>query len=580
MTILGSILLLATAAGGAYLWLLHGQASLSAYRPPIRVQPQSPGHPTTPIARQVVLVVVDGLRYDAVPGMPTLSLLREQGAAARALARAPSLSQPSWATIVTGAWPELNGASLVNTESLLSPSAVELGSLPSDTIFAAARRADLSTALVGHPWWERMIPRDLLDAHASSEASGAAADREVAETAVRFLRNFQPNLMLVHFDNVDSVAHQAGATGLPYLEATLEVDNHLREIAQAMDLRTSVLMVCSDHGQIDRGGHGGADPEVLTTPFVAVGECIIGGDHGTIAQVDIAPTIAAILGVPMPRLNQGSVRFDMLRCDDVKRAETQVELALQRQEFANLYLASIGRGSLSETAQGDVAVALSSLEVRNLESAYRLAGIAAERIDREVAQAREERISRERRLRLPLAAACAALPLILLLLRGGRRGLWLFVAAAVTLLAYHALFLRQDGVYSVSGITGVRPFVESISRRMIAASAPGVLLVLLRLALDHEGSALEVIQTSLAYSLLVVYLLGCQAAVTYVLNGLRLTWYVPDFTVAFWQVTALVQTLIAVPIALVLPIFLLLAGLIYQGTTALGRRPGSAHGGR
>ncbi len=563
LTVLGSIALLLSAAGGAYLWLLHGQASMNTYRPPIRAQPRSPGHTTAPLARQVVLVVVDGLRDDAVAQMPTLSRLRREGASAQAVLQAPSLSQPAWTTIVTGAWPEISGAPLINVPE------EELAPISIDTIFAAARRANLSTALAGSFSWQRMVPRDVLDAVACPEGSGPAADQQVADAAIRFLHNFQPGFMLVHFDNVDAVGHDYGAVGAPYHEATLQVDRHIHDIAAAIDQRTSVLMVCSDHGHIDRGGHGGPDPVVVTTPFVAFGGPIVPGDCGTIAQADIAPTIAAILGAPMPRLNQGIVRFAMLRCDDAKRAETQLELALQRQELANLYLASIGRGSLSDTAEGDVTVALSSLQVGNLESAYRLASLAVERIDREVAQGRLDRIRRERSLRLPVAAAFVGVPLAVLILRGGRRGWWLLLSAALTILAYHALFAAEDAVYSISGITGMRPFVESIVRRTLLASALGGVLVLWRLARDQEGSVLEVIQTSLAYSLLVVYLLGCQASIVYWLNGFRFTWYVPDLGIAFWQVTALVQALVAVAFAFVLPVLLLLAGLTYQGVTTL-----------
>jgi len=521
-----------------------------------------------------VLVIVDGLRHDTVADMPTLALLQRQGASARAVARLPTFSQLAWATLVTGAWPEMNGAPLLNVP------ADQLGPIPADHIFAAARRANLTTALAGSSEWGRMIPTELLDAHFFVDGYDAAADQQVADTALRFLRNFHPALTLVCFGNVDEVAHQAGTTGPLYREAALEVDDHLRDIVESLDLRYSVLIVVSDHGQLDRGGHGGGEPEVVTTPFVAVGDPIVPGHYGSIAQADLAPTITAILGAPAPRLSQGLIRFAMLRCDEVKQAETQVEAALQRQDLANLYLGSIGQGLLSETGRGDVAVAVSSLEVRNFQSAYRLAGIAIDRIDRELAWGRQQRILRERRLRLPLAAAFAGAPLLFLLLQGGRRGFWLLVCAAVTVLAYHALFLLQDGVYSFSGLTGLEAFVEGTARRLIAASGLGALLVLVRLIRDGEGSALEVIQTSLGYSLLVIYLLGCQTATVYWLNGFRFTWYVPDLSVVYWQLASLVQIPLAVAVGLAMPLVLLVAGVLYQAGVALDRRIRVRYGGR
>ncbi len=573
LAIVACVVLLLSAAGGAALWLLHAQASLDGYRSPMRAQPREMGHDTTPLAPQVVLAVIDGLRYDAVAAMPTLSLLQRQGAAARAMLRTPAYSQPTWITLVTGAWQDISGAPLLNVPNS------QLGPISVDHIFAAAKRANLTTAIAGPDTWARMIPRDLLDASYFVEGPDAAADSEVADTSLRFLDNFHPGLTLIHFSNVDTVGETAGATGPAYRQAALEVDDHLRDIVDALDLRHAVLIVTADHGQIARGGHGGGEPEVLTTPFVAVGDAVVPGDYGTIAQVDIAPTIAAILGAPVPRLSQGIVRFEMLRADEPTRAEAEAELALQRQEYGNLYLHSIARGSLSETAEGDIEVTLSSLEVQNYESTYGLARIAVEKIDQEIAQARAQRIQRERGLRLPVAAAFVALPLAFLLLRGGARGRWLFLFAALSLAVYHAVFLAEGQVYSFSGLTGMEPFLLETARRMAVALGLGAALILWRLIRDGEGSALEVIQTSLGYSLLLAYLLGCQAAVVYWLNGIRFTWYVLDMGLTYWLLASLVQVLMAVAAGIVLPIILLVAGLAYQASVGLGRRLRARWGG-
>jgi hypothetical protein len=107
----------------------------------------------------------------------------------------------------------------------------------------------------------------------------------------------------------------------------------------------------------------------------------------------------------------------MLHSDLAKRAEVELDVARQRVDLASLYISSIGQGALSETAEGDVAVAASSMEVQNIESAYSLARIAAGRIDQEMAQARQRRIQLERGLRLPVALVVIVVPLVLLILR-------------------------------------------------------------------------------------------------------------------------------------------------------------------
>lgn len=574
LTIASSLFLLLVAAAVAYLWLLHIQFSMEAYRPPISTQPRPTDHATAPLASQVVLVIIDGLRADAALGMPTLSSLQRQGASAQSLAQPPTYSQPSWTTLVTGAWPELNGAALLN-----APEA-QIGLIPVDHIFAAAHRANLSTALAGSSWWSKMIPHDLLDARYLVQDFDAAADQQVADTGIRFLHNFHPNLTLIYFGNVDEVGHQAGAQSQIYQQAALQVDSHLQNIVGALDLKQAVLIVTSDHGHIAPGGHGGNDSDVVTTPFIAVGDSIIPGDYGTISQTDIAPTIAAILGAPLPASSMGSIRFEMLRTDDIKRAETQVDAALQHRDLANLYIGSIQQGKLSDSAEGDVAVAASSLQVLNYGSAYELGGIAIARINQEMFLVRQRRIEEERHARLPRALLFAIPPLLLFLWRGGRRGTWLLASAIATLLIYNVLFLRAGRVYSFSVITGFQPFIEQTLPHVALAALLGAFLVLWRLVRDHEGSALQVVQTSLGYSLLVVYLLGCQAAYIYWQNGFRLSWYIPNMELTFWQISTLLQIVLHVIMGLVIPIIFLLAGLLYQGALALNRRNRALMGGR
>lgn len=557
VTLLGMAVTLASAAGAAYLWLLHARASVEGYQPPLPVQPRPSGRPTRILAPQVLVVVIGGLRNDVVAEMPTLALLQREGASAQLTSRPPAPRAAAWATLVTGAWPELSGAPIYDLAG------GEMRPLAVDHLFAATRRANLTTAIAGADPWPSLVPEEFFDAHYHAASEGPAADRQIADTALRFLTSFRPHLLLVGLGNLDGPALPARQYGQP----AQELDEHLRTILEALDLQRSVLMVVSDLGDV-------------STPFAAIGGPIIPGRYGPLAQTDLAPTIAAILGAPVPRLAQGSIRFEMLRGDESKRAEAEAELALQRQAYAELYLRAIGQPPLSETSHGDVAVALSSLQIGNLESAYQLATIAVDRIDREVAAARQQRIGQERNLRLPAAAAVVAAPLVFLLLRRRRRDLWLLLAAVATLLAYQGLVRWEGGVCSPSVLPEPNVLVAAAARRMGYASLVGAALVLWRLARDGEGSALGIIETSLGYSLAVVYLLACQAAVAYWWNGPRLTWYVPDPRLTWLQFAALAQVPPTAAIGFVLPTFLLLAGVAYQGALAARRRLRPSAGGR
>lgn len=103
-----------------------------------------------------------------------------------------------------------------------------------------------------------------------------------------------------------------------------EMDGIVREIYTAMEiyshLDSTLLVLCGDHGMNEAGNHGGASPgetsPALTfispkfqalhkrwaSPETASGEFQY---YETVVQSDIAPTLAGLLGFPVPMNNLG-----------------------------------------------------------------------------------------------------------------------------------------------------------------------------------------------------------------------------------------------------------------------------------
>jgi hypothetical protein len=77
----------------------------------------------------------------------------------------------------------------------------------------------------------------------------------------------------------------------------------LRALLAQVDLSTSAVIVVSDHGHVDRGGHGGDEPEVIEVPTVMAGRGVRSAsgtrDLGSICG--LAPTIAELLAIQFPR---------------------------------------------------------------------------------------------------------------------------------------------------------------------------------------------------------------------------------------------------------------------------------------
>ncbi len=373
-----SILVLALVAAGATWWVVRLIESGLNYQPALQEHP-APGAPTTPLTQQVVLIIVDGLRYDTSRQMPFLEQLRGRGAHAKSMVPTPSVSQPAWTTILSGAGPELNGAALFNAPfDDLQPIAV-------DHLFARAKDMGLATGLVGHRDWSRMVPTSLRDvsffpAEGSDPVQG---DAEVAQAAIRFLRELSADFLVVHFDQVDSAGHAYGGASTEYYEAALRVDGLIRQIAQSMNLATATLVVTADHGHLDQGGHGGDEPEVVTTPLVVAGMGVMPGAYGPIRQTDIAPTIAALLGTGLPALEQGRIRFEMLDMPPELQAEKALALARQHLTLASAYLLTVNDPPTHEMLREEeenIKVAEAAAAIGNFDSAYRLVIPTVERL--------------------------------------------------------------------------------------------------------------------------------------------------------------------------------------------------------
>lgn len=541
------VALLIVIVWGSNLWIVRIRDSILDYRSILRGQP-SLQEPTTPLVQQVVLVVVGGLRYDASLQMPYLNTLREDGLDARCRGRFPSCSQTTWTTLISGAGPEINDAPLLNVPY------ERIDFLTIDDLFTETQRARLTPALTGYQWWERMIPSQVLDIGFFVSTTDADADQLVIERALELMHTLRPNFLLIHLTQVDHAARNFGAQSQPYRAAVRRADSHIREIAQAMSLSRSVLIVTSDHGYLADGGCGGGGDDVVVTPFVMAGGRVSPALLEEIDQTDIAPTIATLLGLALPSAAQGEILFDALLLDEAEAAEKWVSWAQQRVELADLYLESIGRQPLSESAKGDASVARSSLQVRNYGSARALAEFAVQGADQEMNKARVQRIGREQQRRLPLGLVIVGIAAYLLWRRWNRPTAVLVVSAAGTVLIYNLLFAWEGHAYSLSGIGQWESFVAAATVRMGTALIPAITIIIWLLWRQRQRQPVEEASTNYSFALILTYFLALPLIIAYILNGSEVSWYLPDPFIAFLEVSALVQLAVAAFLCLILPL--------------------------
>ncbi len=592
-----ALLLAAVAFAGRYL-LQTLLDSAQAYEPP--VVNLTPGDPTQPLTQSLVLVIVDGLRYDTSLEMPNLQSLRRRGAHAQVVVPLPSVSQPSWITLLSGAPPEFNGVSLFNPTGETHPIVV-------DHLLRRARVMRRTTAVVGAADWRDLIPPAALDDAVYAEGETPADDAQLVDAAVKLLHTRYPDVLLVHLSQVDAAGHAFGGASDRYYRAALRVDELIRRLANAVDLRITSFAVVSDHGHLDQGGHGGNEPVVTHVPFVLVGPGVRPGDYGTIPAVDVAPTLAALLGLPIPAESHGTVRFKMLEMSDAMRAEKAMALAAQQVRLAEAYLKATGVKEYEDIPAQELTVAQSAADIDNYAGAFEIAQLSASDAHKAIVKARTARINAERQKRLrvtlgvlaalfvlwwftrsvrnvwllgvallawlgPLGNADAlavllkleamrALPAALGLLLAlatvpwawlaHKRNLWL--AAGLLLVAGGVAAFTQKGAFSLSTIPSTDAFLRVVVWRSAVALLLGGVAVLLNLWGEARGLR-HVAQVSYTYVLLLLGLLVIPTAVGYWLHGLRITWYLPDVMLLFFHFTTLIQLTAVAGLGIFLPL--------------------------
>jgi hypothetical protein len=525
------------AAAGAYRWATAMIDSTFDFRSPLNADPPAPAGPLgEPATRRLVLVLVDGLRYDVSMDeqvMPNLAELRAQGAQAQLQSRPPSYSLPGWTTLVTGAWPDVNGGPAFN------PPEDELTPWVQDTLFSAARRAGLRVGVAGYPWYEKLIRPEDRDAAFFSSAEGSAGDRQSVDAALPWLIAGDLQFIYIHLDQVDYASHhEGGPLSQGGLETARRADALLGEIAAQLDLAQDTLVVASDHGHMDRGGHGGHDPVTMQEPWVLVGAGILPGPYGEVEMAAVAPTLAALLGTNLPAAAQGQPRTEMLALDPAVAAKIPDAYANQQ---AGLY------AQYAYTTGGMI---------------QRLDPTDPDAWQKGITALQTARANRERWPRLALfAPLLLALP-VALLVRRRPADLWLLVGAfgavALAWLGYGLL----RGAYSFAT-------VDSVSGLILAAVIPAALglgLAWLGLAYGLGWLRLprgEAARRTLAFGWVALWLAALPALAFAAWFGPTVTWLLPSIGGLF---RALLSQLHVLAFAALTPLLVGISALMQRNT--------------
>jgi hypothetical protein len=344
LSVLGAVgAIKAGLAGADFMYDLEQVQSALAKTAPVLPDPHTPR-----LARRVFLVIIDGLRLDKSYELPFLDELRRRGVDTEAQSHYPTWSRPNYVSILTGVPPVASG---VRTNHHSTP--VELDSLM-DRVKAAGMHVAFATDYDALPKLflrkrgsEARVASDTDDDNPEDEIDIDAMERPLSAGAIRapdanFVSPFDDSryapwpggfseagaqvaqgdaeLVVLLVGAVDAAGHAHGGASKEYRVAAELADHALARAIGRVDLSQDTIVITADHGHTHRGGHGGVEPEVLSVPLILAGAGVKPGASTNDAHlIDLAPTVATLLGIPAPGHGLGRTLDEVLALDTTDR---------------------------------------------------------------------------------------------------------------------------------------------------------------------------------------------------------------------------------------------------------------------
>jgi predicted AlkP superfamily pyrophosphatase or phosphodiesterase len=261
--------------------------------------------------RRAIVVVLDGLRPDAIDAFELVHLRRlaQLGASSlRGRTVSPSLTWPALASLLTGAAPHAHG---VISESVHLPRpTTKLCPLPQLLLRAGYH----TSAFMGQlPPVYRMVGGRIAEGLGFSQTrfTGRSA-AEVLQNAGPTLRAQREGLIFMHWADADRAGHAHGWMSPEYGGAARRLDGTMgalmADLCIASDPAT-LLIALADHGGggIVPDHHDGEHPLNATIPMFFAGASVARRPLADASLLDVPATIAWALGVQPPSSYAGRV---------------------------------------------------------------------------------------------------------------------------------------------------------------------------------------------------------------------------------------------------------------------------------
>lgn len=449
-------------------------------------QTQASRFSSTPVTDRLVVVIIDGLSYEDCLKMSYVKKYSPFGSFGSMRVLEPTLSMTSWATITTGAPPGIH--------SMTDPSPDFRKNYPLiENFVSMARRRTLTTAIFGYKYWELSYSEfaDILYTKdfAKDDSDIVTIDDDIMSNALSFLRNRRPELTIIHLPGLDRTSHRYGKKDRQFAIHLEKVDSLINAFLRSAMTANTYAIIMSDHGHIETGGHGGGESEVITAPVFLFGPDVVpdGMKNFILRQVDICPTVCALLGLPFPYFNQGSFASELFSFPSYLKCDKASKNVLQKSIFYSAYVSRLGQ---SVPKIFNAAAALAEIESASPAPHYqkRLASIESyeREMDSAFAAATQDSLSRDRLYRFVYVSLPAFAFLFFIFFRYRRKYQFFsaFSLCVIFYCIYYGLFFGHGYGFSLSDVNSAELMGAFLSGRRIEAAA-ALLLSAIPLLLNY-----------------------------------------------------------------------------------------------
>lgn len=177
-----------------------------------------------------------------------------------------------------------------------------------DNLIDQWSKNDRNLTMYGDDTWLKLFP-DRFMRYDGTSSFFVADFTEVDDNVTRHLDSEMDkndwDVCVLHYLGLDHIGHLTGPKDPrigPKLDEMGQVVEFLKNrlIHEKKWILPPLIIVLGDHGMADAGGHGGSSEAEIQTPMLFITPLNLTRKSRNVKQVDLAPTLAWLTGVPIP----------------------------------------------------------------------------------------------------------------------------------------------------------------------------------------------------------------------------------------------------------------------------------------